>query len=134
MKIFVLEVTGEREGYGDTSLFVKLDHLYPECPTYLNGTELYPLWCMRNDYCPKNQNCIPILARRVGAIFSYFEKAKLLYLWYAYPDKPGATRAGLFTSDFDEPKLMLFNRHQWNKVKKKGDGYWLTPSQDMLGF
>lgn len=126
----VLKVTGVKSG--QASVFMKLKDLYPECEFLIKGADqLYPLFCLRNNVCPRNANCMEKLAKRVKYVFDTFPDSEILYLYFRYPDRPHSQRAGVFCRDLSNPefpKYVTFNRSQWVKMKEIGTVYkWDLP-------
>lgn len=123
--MLTIEITGKVTG--KSTIFAKLNDVFPECSFLIQGEpNLYPLFCLRNDYCPRNRNCMEILAKRVKFMFDTFTDAALLFLYFTYQDKPGSHRSGIFYRDMREPRYITFNRTVWEKVKKLGTVYELT--------
>lgn len=118
----------------DKTIFAKLIDVYPECSFLIEDSpQLYPLKCLV-DYCPRNANCMEKLAHRVKWFFDTFPKAELLILYFAYRDRPGSTRAGLFWRNMQEPRFITLNRSSWNKLKGMGSIYEYTlPDSLLLG-
>jgi hypothetical protein len=105
------------------TIFAKLKDIYPECEFLIEDQpQLYPLRCLV-DSCPRNANCMEKLAKRVKYLFNSFPESELLILYFAYRDRPGSTRAGLFWRDMSEPRFITMNRSSWEKMKKMGDVY-----------
>lgn len=116
------------------TIFAKLKDVFPECEVLIqDAQQLYPLRCLK-DHCPRNANCMEKLAHRVKYIFDNFKEAQLLILYFAYRDRPGSTRAGLFWRDMREPRFITFNRASWEKMKEVGVIYeWTLPQSLFLG-
>jgi hypothetical protein len=105
------------------TIFAKLRDVYPECEFLIgDAPQLYPLRCLK-DHCPRNANCMEKLVHRVKWFFDTFPNAHLLILYFAYRDRPGSTRAGLFWRDMDEPRFITMNRSSWEKMKSIGSIY-----------
>ena len=67
---------------GRSSIFMKLHDVYPECEILIKGSDqLFPFRCIKDDFCPKNQNCMGILAKRISYIFDNIDDADLLLLY-----------------------------------------------------
>ena len=108
------------------TLFAKLVDIYPECSHLIaDCDQVYPLFCLRGA-CPRNANCMETLARRVKFVFDTFADAQLLLLYFAYRDRPGSIRAGVFWRSMSEPRLITFNRSGWNLMKQRGVVYEYT--------
>lgn len=115
-----------------TTLFAKLQDVYPECLYLIRGEpKLFPLLCLRSN-CPRNMNCMERLAKRVHFIFEKFEKAELLLLYFRYSDMPEKQRAGVFWRDMSEPRLITMNPHGWEKMKEIGVVYEWTLPEDLF--
>ena len=125
--MFLLEIR-------EKTLFARVKDIFPECEVLINGSpQLYPLRCLV-DHCPKNANCMEKLVHRVKYIFDTFEKAELLILYFAYPDRPGSIRCGVFWKDFRPPYYRTINRTSWELFKKNGTVYsWQLPDWLLLG-
>jgi hypothetical protein len=117
----------------ELTIFTKLKDVYPECFLLIEqASSLFPLRCLK-DHCPRNANCMEKLANRVKYVFDSFPKAQLLVLYFAYPDRPGATRAGIFWRDMREPRFITMNRSGWEKMKQMGVVYeWQLPDDLFL--
>lgn len=128
----ILKVEGKS---GKSSLFMKLTDLFPECIHLIrDAAQLYPLFCLRNNMCPRNQNCMGKLVKRVKYIFDHFPDGEVLFLYFTYPDRPGTHRAGVFNKDLSEPYYTTFNRTAWDKFKQVGVIYeWFLPDSLFLG-
>jgi len=128
----VLKVTGQKSG--KVALFMKLDALFPECSYLIKGADqLYPLFCLKNNVCPRNANCMERLAKRTKYVFDTFPDADLLLLYFRYADMPNSHRAGVFWRDMREPRYVTFNRAVWEKMKKVGIVYeWVLPDNLFL--
>lgn len=124
--MYILEVNNK-------TIFARLKDVYPECEVLINGSpQLYPLRCLA-DHCPKNANCMEKLVHRVKFLFDTFPNAQLLVLYFAFPDRPGSIRCGIFWSDFSEPYFRTINRASWELFKKKGTVYeWEMPQSLFL--
>lgn len=73
------------------------------------------------------------LVKRVKYIFDAFPEAKLLLLYFAYRDKPGSQRAGVFWREMTEPRYITMNRGGWEKLKEIGNVYeWELPDSLFL--
>lgn len=118
----------------EKSLFIKIDYVFPECKFLIKGADqLYPFRCFV-DSCPRNSNCMGRLVPRLQFLFDQFPVVQIIYLYFAYPDKPGSTRSGVFWRDFREPEYILFNRAYWNKVKKESEVFEMVlPDYLFLG-
>lgn len=125
----ILKVVGQKTG--QAALFMKLNDLYPECSFLIEGAnQLYPLFCLNNDVCPRNSNCMEKLAKRIQFVFDEFKDAELLLLYFRHDDMPGSHRAGIFWRDMREPRYTVFNRSMWERMKKVGAVYeWVLPNE-----
>ena len=109
------------------TIFAKLNDVFPECSFLIQGQDqLYPLFCIKNEYCPRNMNCMDRLVRRCKHMFDAFPDAQLLILYFAYQDRPGSHRAGVFWRDLREPRFITFNRSSWVKMKEIGTVFEYT--------
>lgn len=115
------------------TIFARLKDVFPECEVLITSSpQLYPLRCLV-DACPKNASCMGKLVHRIKYIFDTFTEAELLLLYFAYPDRPGSIRCGVFWKDFREPYVRTINRASWELFKKKGDAYvWEMPQSLFL--
>lgn len=115
----------------EKTVFLPLRVLYGECFTLIeNEPQLSPLLCM-HDTCHKNTNCGEILARRVNYFFeNVIPTGELLVAYFKYKDKPDSIRAGLFTKNLDEPRVITCNKYAFEKFKKEGIVYsWDPPTE-----
>ncbi len=130
-QLLVLEVKGPS---GQTSLFIKLEWVFPECSFLIKDADnLYPLFCLKNSYCPRNASCMDKLAKRVKYIFDHFPNSEVLYLYFRYRDLPNSQRAGVFWKDLREPTYITFNKTAWEKFKNIGTVYeWRLPDSLFL--
>jgi hypothetical protein len=123
----VLKVVGQKTG--KSAIFMKLKDVYPECEFLIqDADQLFPLRCIRDDGCPRNQRCLETLAKRVHHVFNTFADSDLLLLYFRYHDAPGTHRAGVFWRDMKEPRFITFNRSVWERMKQIGVVYqWSLP-------
>lgn len=121
-------------GSGDELLFLKLRDLYPECSFLIEDLDqMFPLRCIADDGCPRNQNCMEKLARRLQYVFDTFKDVKTILLYFRWRDRPGSHRAGVFWRDMREPRYITFNVFAWEKLKKIGQAYeWTIPDELFL--
>jgi len=119
---------------GRSTLFVKLDYLFPECQFLINDLpKMSPLICFRENGCPRNRNCIETLHKRVNCILDTFTDVDHLILYFKYRDRPGSQRAVLFYRDERDPKYFVLNRCSWDKFKHVGTIYeWVLPNELFL--
>lgn len=115
------------------TIFARLKDVFPECEVLISDSpQLYPLRCLK-DSCHKNANCMERLVHRVKYVFDNFSDSKLLILYFAYPDRPGSIRYGVFWQDFREPYFGVMNRDSWELMKKHGIVYsWELPQSLFL--
>lgn len=114
------------------TLFIKLDFLFPECKVLIEDyDQLFPLRCLA-DFCPRNANCMERLAHRVKWVFDTFKEAEMLILYFAWRDRPGTTRCGVFTREMTEPLFRIMNRTAWDKFKKLGVIYEVEMPKELL--
>jgi hypothetical protein len=74
-----------------------------------------------------------ILAKRVNYVFTQLvPDGKMLIAYFKYPDRPNSIRAGVFTRDLDEPKLMTLNRSAFQKFQKEGATFQWFPTDEFL--
>lgn len=128
----VLKIAGRITG--KAVLFIKLDSLFPECSFQIKDlVQLFPLHCLKNNFCPRNLNCMGKLANRVKLVFDTFPDAVYLLLYFKWRDKPDSHRAGLFSKDLQEPRFLTLNRSSWEKMKEIGVIYsWNLPEKVFL--
>ena len=124
--MYILEVNKQ-------TLFAKLLEVYPECEFLIRDEEkLYPLICLQSS-CPRAQNCMEKLAKRVNAMFEAFPQAKLLVLYFKYRDAPNRLRAGIFWKDMREPYYRVLNPGAWETFKRVGTVFeWDLPLELQL--
>ena len=115
------------------TLFIKLKDVYPECAVLIEGeSRLHPLICLKSS-CPKNANCMEKLAKRVKYTFEQWPESEVLLLYFTYKDRPESLRGGIFYPDMREPRLITFNKHSWDLLKRKGKVYeWQMPNELFL--
>lgn len=112
------------------TIFIKLNDLYPECKFLLRDLNLNFLWCLNNDICPRNSNCMEKLAKRLRSVFDKFKSVELVLLYFSCRDTPASIKAGVFFKDFREPYIITFNRSSWVKLKNMGKIYqWTLPNE-----
>ncbi len=130
----VLKVVGQVTG--KSVVFMKLRDVYPECEFLISdatASQLFPLRCLKDEGCPRNNNCMGVLAKRVKYVFDTFADADLLLLYFSYRDMPGSQRAGVFWRDFRAPYYTALNRSQWERMKQIGVVYeWCLPDSLFL--
>lgn len=116
------------------SVFMPFRYLYPECFVLIKPHQsLHPLFCLKNDICPVNSNCMEVLAKRVDYLFTNLcTDGKQLIAYFSYPDRPKSIRAGLFTRDLSEPRLLTLNRSAFEKFRKEGVTYAWVPTDEFL--
>lgn len=116
------------------TIFARVKDVFPECEVLITGSpQLHPFKCLVDNSCHKNANCMEKLVHRVKYIFDTFKDAQLLVLYYAYPDRPGSIRCGIFWRDFREPYHRTINRTSWELFKKRGTVYsWELPQSLFL--
>jgi hypothetical protein len=119
---------------GHVTVFVKLKDLYPECEFLIQGAvQLFPLRCLADDGCHRNQNCMEVLAKRTKYVFDTFPDADLLILYFRYQDRPTSQRGGVFWRDMRSPRYFTLNKSGWEKFKKVGKIYsWRIPDAVFL--
>jgi hypothetical protein len=127
----VLKISGAS---GQSVLFMKLRDLFPECEFLISDLpQMYPLRCLNEDGCPRNQNCMDKLVGRLRYVFDTFPDVQTVLLYFRYRDRPGTHRAGVFTRSMNEPRLITFNRTAWEKCKEIGTAYnWPLPDSLFL--
>lgn len=116
------------------SVFIPFKFLYPECLTLIEPYEqLYPLHCLRNDHCPVNRGCMDILAKRVNYLFTnVIPDGQQIIAYFKYRDRPQSIRAGVFTREMDEPKLMTLNHSAFKKFQKEGLAFTWIPTDEFM--
>lgn len=116
-------------------LFMKVQDVFPECLFYIKQTpKLTPLICLKEDnVCHVGHNCMETLVKRIKYVFDQ-QPCKLLFLYFAYPDKPGSQRAVAFFNNLEDLRYLTFNKSAWEKIKKEGTVLqWQLPDELMLG-
>lgn len=116
------------------TVFMPLRFIYPECVTLIEPfDQLSPLHCLQNDHCPANKGCMDILAKRIDYLFTtVIPDSQLLIAYFKYRDRPDSIRAGIFTRDMKEPKVMTLNRSAFRKFQKTGLSFTWIPSNEYL--
>lgn len=114
------------------SVFIPLKFVYPECSVLLEPfSHLVPLHCLNQDGCPANKGCMEILAKRVNYLFTtVVPDAQQLICYFKHKDRPDSIRAGVFTRDMIEPKLMTLNRSAFKKFQREGITFAWTPPNE----
>lgn len=120
--------------FQEHSVFMPLKYIYPECMNLIEDyDQLFPLFCLRNDQCPANRGCMDILAKRINYLFTHvIPSAKQIIAYFKYRDKPESIRAGIFTRDMQEPRLMTLNRSAFQKFQREGIMFKWIPSNEYL--
>lgn len=114
------------------SMFVPLRFVYPECLSLIEKyDQLSPLHCLKNDGCPANRGCMDVLAKRLNYLFTFVATdAQQIIAYFKYRDRPDSIRAGVFTRDMAEPKLMTLNRSAFKKFQRESLTYtWVPPDE-----
>lgn len=127
----VLKISGRS---GKSILFMKLQDLFPECSFLISDLDqLFPLHCLAQESCPRNQHCMDKLVARLRYVFDTFADVHTVLLYFRYRDRPHTHRAGVFTREMDTPRLITFNRMAWEKCKEIGVAYqWPLPDSLFL--
>ena len=133
--VLVLKVVGRDSGR--SAVFMKMKDVYPECEFLIrDAPQLFPFRCLKDDFCPRNANCMGKLQKRVQYVFDHFDDADLLLLYFRYDDMPGSHRAGVFSRDLEDqrfPRYVVFNRSMWERMKQIGIVYqWKLPDSLFL--
>lgn len=129
--MLVLHLVSQRKGTG--TLWAKMDDVFPECGLLIkDATRMEQLQCFI-DSCHVGANCMERLARRIKVLFDAFPKTELIYLYYRRRSD-GLLRAGLFWSDFREPRLISMNRGAWERLKHHGQVFQFTPPDGFYGL
>lgn len=120
--------------FQERSVFMPLRYIYPECMQLIDQSDqLYPLFCLRNDHCPKNQGCMDVLARRLDYLFTQVvPAAKMIVAYFKYRDNPDSIRAGIFMRDMKEPRLITLNRSAFVKFQREGVMYSWFPTEEYI--
>ena len=119
---------------GLQTAFVPLKYLYPECLVLINDEpQLYPLQCLRTN-CHRNQNCMGTLARRVKYMFdNVVPEAGMIIAYYKWRNEPNTIKAGVFMSDFSEPRQIKCRTSAFRRYQREGDAYrWDPPAEYWL--
>lgn len=115
------------------TVLIPLRQLYPECQSYLvNLPAAENLQCLREGRCSVDKGCMPVLAERVHKFFMYHEPSALQLLAY-YKTPSGSIRAGVFTRQVDEPRVITCNQHGLQKLQKIGAVKEWTPDDSFYG-
>lgn len=116
------------------SVFMPLRFIYPECITLIEKyDQLNPLYCLNNDYCPANQSCMDVLAKRINYLFTHvIPEGKQIIAYFKYRDRPDSIRAGIFTRDMQEPRVMTLNKSAFSKFQKEGISFTWVPNSEYL--
>lgn len=129
--MLVLQLVSAKKGTG--TLFAKMDDVFPECSVLIkDATRMEQLQCFI-DSCHVGANCMEKLAGRVKVLFDAFPRTELIYLYYKRRSD-GRLRAGLFWSDFREPRLISMNRGAWDRLKVHGQVFAFTPPSGFYGI
>lgn len=75
---------------------------------------------------------MPVLAERVHKFFMYHEPSALQLLAY-YKTPSGSIRAGVFTRQVDEPRVITCNQHGLQKLQKIGVVKEWAPDDSFYG-
>lgn len=128
--LLVLEVYSQRSGR--STLFAKMNDVFPECGILIkDATRMEQLQCFI-DSCHVGADCMTKLANRVKVLLDAFPKTELVYLYYRRRSD-NRLRAGLFWSDFREPRLISMNPGSWNRLKLHGKVFQFTPPAGFYG-
>lgn len=116
------------------SVFMPFRFIYPECLTLIEKYEqLSPIHCLNNDHCPANKGCMDILVKRVNYLFTHVvPDAQQIIAYFKYRDRPDSIRAGIFTRDLAEPKLMTLNRSAFQKFQRESIMFTWIPNDEYL--
>lgn len=114
------------------TVFIPLKYIYPECSVLIDPyQQLFPLFCLREDGCPANSNCMETLAKRVDYFFTnVVPDAELLIAYFKYRDRSNSIRAGVFDREMQNPRVMTLNPYAFRKFQKEGTTYkWVPPDE-----
>lgn len=74
-----------------------------------------------------------ILAKRVNYLFTHVvPDAKQIIAYFKYRDRPTSVRAGVFTRDMDEPRVMTLNQSAFKKFQQEGLSFSWFPTDEFL--
>lgn len=74
-----------------------------------------------------------ILAKRVNYLFTHVvPDSQQIIAYFKYRDRPDSIRAGIFTRDMKEPKLMTLNRSAFQKFQREGVMFRWIPNDEYL--
>lgn len=106
--------------YKNKTIFLPFKFLYPECSILIKGEQkLYNLLCLKAN-CPRNKNCPEVLAKRVHYFFSEVEPlGELIISYFTHPNCGTSIKAGIFTKQLDEPRLITVNKSGFDKYRKE---------------
>lgn len=115
------------------SIFMPFRFIYPECLVLIEPhQQLSPLHCLKGP-CHVDKGCMEILARRVNYLFTHVcPDGQQIIAYFKYRDRPDSIRAGVFTRDLSEPRLMTLNKSAFLKFQKEGVTYQWIPSDEYL--
>ena len=116
---------------GMRTVFMPLRYLYPECMVLIDkDPQLYPLQCLRTS-CPKNKNCMEVLANRVKYFFDNVTPgAGMIVAYYKWKDRPNIIRAGIFEAHLPEPRQITCRTSVFKRYQREGEKYSWDPPTD----
>lgn len=120
--------------FSSKTAFFKLEDIFPECFFYREDSpQIEPLICLREENsCTVGKNCMDVLAKRLYVLFEEVcLNSDLIILYFKKRNVPGLG-AGVFDSEFENPKVITMNPHGWNMIKSRGNIYQFDPSQDFF--
>lgn len=98
---------------------IPLRQIYPECSKLLADLPMASnLQCLSGP-CPKDQRCMSTLAERVHLFFEHVAPSVTHLLTY-FKTPSGSIRAGIFTREMGEPRVITCNPHGMQKLQSIG--------------
>lgn len=74
-----------------------------------------------------------VLAKRINYLFTHvIPEGKQIIAYFKYRDRPDSIRAGIFTRDMQEPRVMTLNKSAFNKFQKEGISFTWVPNSEYL--
>lgn len=113
-------------GTSEDSALIPLRYIYPECSELLKDLpKAENLLCFRAP-CTRDKRCMNVLAHRVHTFFDRVLPEKVTHLFAYYKAPSGSIRAGVFTRDMDEPRVITCNQHAMKKLQEIGSVHTVT--------
>jgi hypothetical protein len=113
------------------TVFMPLKYIYPECSTLIEPFDsLEQLHCLRQDFCPANKGCVDKIVLRLKYLYdNVFTKEVKQVLGY-YKTKEGKLKAGLFTVDFDTPRVLTLHPKVFAEMQGKSATFTWRPTTE----